>query len=100
MIKESFLMLWQQPGEIKLLIIYVFIVWIIINDGGKRRRKRLKGCPVGQLQEDLRGAYREKRQMEVDHKRQKSDLDSYYQHRLKKLERENSYLRSRLRNKR
>ena len=89
-------MLWHQPGAIKLLIVYVLVVWIIINDGGKRRRKRLKGCPVGPLQEDLRGAAREKRQMMADHKRREDELTSYLQHKNKKLERENSYLRSRL----
>ena len=100
-IKEILLTFWQQPGEIKLLIVYVLIVWIIIHkDGEKRGRKRLKGCPVGQLQEDLRGAYRAQRQMEADHKRQMSDLDSDHKDRYKKLERDNSYLRSRLRNKR
>ena len=102
MITESILMYWHQPGEIKLLIVYVLVVFFIvfINDGEKRRRSRLKGCPVGRLQEDLRGAAREKRRMMAVHERQKSDLDSYHQHRIKKLERENSYLRSRLRNSR
>ena len=101
MIKDAFLMLWHQPGEIKILIVYVVIVgFIIYDDGEKRGRKRLKGCPVGPLQEDLRGAAREKRQMIADHKRQKSDLRSYYEQKNKKLEREISYLRSRLRNKR
>ena len=101
MIRETFLMLWHQPGEIKLLIVYVVIVaFIIYDDGEKRGRKRLKGCPVGPLQEDIRGAAREKRQMMADHKRREDELNSYYQHKNKKLERENSYLRSRLRNKR
>jgi len=87
----------NQPMSIKILIVYVLVVFFIIfDDGEKKRRKRLKGCPVGLLQEQLRGAARENRRITAVYERQKSDLCSSFQQTKTKLERDNSYLRSRL----
>ena len=87
----------NQPLRSQILIVYVLIVfYIIYKDGKNKWRKRLKGCPVSQLQEDLRWAARKERQMMADHKRQVSELQASNEQDRKKLEREKSYLRSRL----
>jgi len=84
------------PIEVNTLIFFVTIVLWQIHRSGRDRRKRLKGCPVGNLQDEIREAYRQQRKERADFDRDKSRLHSYYKQEIKKLERDNSYLRSKL----
>jgi hypothetical protein len=78
------------------MVFVVIVFFIIYYDGEKKRRKRLKGCPVGFLQDEIREAYRQQRKERTDFDREKSRLHSYYKQEIGKLERDNSYLRSKL----
>ena len=84
------------PKEVIFLIFFATIIFGKVLGSRRERRKRLKGCPVGYLQDEIGEAYRQQREAKTDADREKSHLHSYYKQVIKKLERDNSYLRSKL----